>query len=164
MIGRVRPLLITLAILALLAGDVSSTDAATTTLAAGDRGGDVATWQTTVNRAFLYLPTLTSGERRFLRLHGHLVVDGAFGPLTEQATRLYQRQWDRRPTGVVENGDWTASMADRLGNCCAGLPPRTVAVGADSVLEARRVHDAQRDHPASHRDAVVLATGRLPGV
>jgi peptidoglycan hydrolase-like protein with peptidoglycan-binding domain len=60
-------------------------------------------------------------------------VDGVFGPLTQRATRLYQRQYSLPMTGTVTFQSWTASLADGLGNCCDGIGP-TIGEGNTSAF------------------------------
>jgi peptidoglycan hydrolase-like protein with peptidoglycan-binding domain len=111
-------------------------DAAVTTLQLGDVGGEVATWQAAVNKAWLYNhPARTTAEDRFIRAHGLLAVDGVFGPLTRRATRLYQLQYDLPVTGIVTFQSWKATLGDGLGNCCDGVGP-TVQEGDSSAFVA----------------------------
>jgi peptidoglycan hydrolase-like protein with peptidoglycan-binding domain len=89
----------------------------------GDRGGEVATWQAIVNYRWRAAPESNRiAVKRFLRTHGFLVVDGVFGPLTEQATRIYQRQFHLRPSGIVRFASWKSFTFGNLSCCGAGYP------------------------------------------
>jgi peptidoglycan hydrolase-like protein with peptidoglycan-binding domain len=76
-------------------------------LAVGHTGGEVATWQATIDRHWRGSPDLNPAPvERFIRAHGYLAVDGVFGPLTDRATRLYQRQLHLRQPGTVTFASW----------------------------------------------------------
>jgi peptidoglycan hydrolase-like protein with peptidoglycan-binding domain len=78
----------------------------------GDRGGEVATWQAIINYRWRQAPaTNPVAVKRFIAGHGFLVVDGVFGPVTEQATRVYQREFDLKPTGIVRFSSWKTSRS-----------------------------------------------------
>lgn len=69
------------------------------TMRLGHRGDEVADWQRDLNRA----------------IDAGLVVDGAFGPATDAATRRFQEVSGLTVDGIVGPAT-TAAMADRLGD------------------------------------------------
>jgi peptidoglycan hydrolase-like protein with peptidoglycan-binding domain len=99
----------------------------------GSQGGQVATWQATLDlliRDDAKRPAgLPKAERVFVGQRV-LAVDGVFGPLTTRATRAYQRAYHLRPTGVVGVTSWKAWIGSRLTCCDAGFP--TLARGVRS--------------------------------
>jgi peptidoglycan hydrolase-like protein with peptidoglycan-binding domain len=84
-------------------------------LEVGSRGGEVAIWQATVNDR---LNSIAMGGAAkagvFLHKNGPLIVDGVFGPLTKQATRLFQGELNLRMTGVVDLATWKATTVNYL--------------------------------------------------
>jgi peptidoglycan hydrolase-like protein with peptidoglycan-binding domain len=90
----------------------------------GSQGGEVATWQATLN--FLIRQAQANGSTGFpkaWRVFGAqrpLVVDGVFGVLTTQATRAYQRAYHLRSTGVVGLVSWKTWIEFHLTCCGAG--------------------------------------------
>jgi peptidoglycan hydrolase-like protein with peptidoglycan-binding domain len=92
-------------------------------LAPGDRGGEVATWQATLDFVFEQHPRLNPpGVRAFLHRHGELQQDGVFGPLTEGLTRLYQQVAGLPPTGRVGTPEWKWWIGSEITCCGAGYP------------------------------------------
>jgi peptidoglycan hydrolase-like protein with peptidoglycan-binding domain len=76
----------------------------------GDRGGEVAIWQATLNVGL-----------RHARGPHPLIVDGVFGPLTERATRRFQKTFHQRQTGVVREGTWKAWLGAHTTPGCTFL-------------------------------------------
>jgi peptidoglycan hydrolase-like protein with peptidoglycan-binding domain len=92
-------------------------------LVPGDRGGEVATWQATLDFVFeqqrrLSLPVV----RAFLHRHGPLEQDRVFGPLTEDLTRVYQHVVGLPPTGTVGTPEWKWWIESQITCCGAGYP------------------------------------------
>lgn len=92
-------------------------------LRVGTSGPLVADWQRVVNE---WLVEPSSSSRADLRLRhrigSHLSIDGVFGPLTEAATRQWQRDYHVRPTGSVTIRDWVAWIGANNTCCGAGYP------------------------------------------
>ena len=92
-------------------------------LVPGDRGGEVATWQTTLDLVFEEQHRLNQPEvKAFLHRHGPLQQDGVFGPLTEDLTRLFQHVTGLPPTGTVGAPDWKWWAELQITCCEAGYP------------------------------------------
>lgn len=66
-----------------------------TPLQVGDYGNDVATIQIMLNRISKNYPALPK-----------LDVDGVFGPLTEEAVKVFQRIFNIPVTGIVDSATW----------------------------------------------------------
>ena len=109
---------------ALLALTMFATTPATATihsLGRGAMGGEVATWQATVNERWRASGSTNPPQVvRFIRIHGYLSQDGVFGPLTERATVLYQRQLHLPASGTVGFSSWVSATFGRLTCCGAG--------------------------------------------
>lgn len=94
----------------------------------GDRGSEVATWQATVN---LMIRLAAADHGRYLPL----AVDAVFGPLTERATRRFQRLFRIPVTGVVGSRSWKAEIGALVTPSCAyagGLSPPPLRAGDQS--------------------------------
>lgn len=92
-------------------------------LSPGDRGGEVAIWQATLDAVFGQRPRLDPpAVRRFLHERGPLREDGVFGPLTETLTRLYQHTAGLPASGRVGSPEWVWWIESRITCCGAGHP------------------------------------------
>ena len=78
----------------------------------GDRGGEVATWQRTLDAS---VPGV------------HVEQDGVFGPLTDAATRRFEQRFQVPVTGVVGWSARTAWVGASV-TCCGAVLP-TLAKG-----------------------------------
>ena len=102
----------------------ASVAAAIPALGPGSRGGEVATWQATLD----YLIRQAQGQGSVglpkpwrVFVGGRLLsVDGVFGPLTTNATRAYQRAYHLPPTGVVGLASWKTWIGGQITCCGAG--------------------------------------------
>jgi peptidoglycan hydrolase-like protein with peptidoglycan-binding domain len=114
------------ATVAVMASMPASSRAGVIALGPGDRGAEVATWQATIDHRWQGViagaETAPRAVRAFIRTNGLLAKDGAFGPLTERATRIFQRELGLRATGVVDFATWKATTRGMLTCCGAGYP------------------------------------------
>jgi hypothetical protein len=92
-------------------------------LAPGDRGGEVATWQATLDFVFVRQGRLDAPVvRAFLHSHGPLEQDGVFGPLTETLTQQFEHLVGLPPTGTVGTPEWKWWIESQITCCGAGYP------------------------------------------
>jgi peptidoglycan hydrolase-like protein with peptidoglycan-binding domain len=88
-------------------------------LVPGDRGGEVATWQATLDFVFEQQHRLNQPQvRAFL----HRQQDGVFGPLTEDLTQFFQHVVGLPPTGTVGTPEWKWWIESQITCCGAGYP------------------------------------------
>jgi peptidoglycan hydrolase-like protein with peptidoglycan-binding domain len=120
-----RRLAVALVILGAASGWSPSSAHATSVpiLVPGDRGGEVATWQATLDFVFERQHRLNQPEvRAFLHRHGPLQQDGVFGPLTKHLTQLFQHVVGLPPTGAVGTPEWKWWIESQITCCGAGYP------------------------------------------
>lgn len=92
-------------------------------LVPGDRGGEVATWQATLDFVFDRRDGLNAPVvRAFLHRYGPLQQDGVFGPLTKYLTQVFQHLVGLPPTGTVGTREWKWWLESQITCCGAGYP------------------------------------------
>jgi hypothetical protein len=76
--------------------------------------------------------------QEWLTLNGHpVVMDGSFGPATEEAVRRFQKRGGMRPDGVVGKRTWAALVAP-MASAVAPVEPGDRSLGALVVSYAKQ--------------------------